>query len=203
MDRSVALCLERLTPHLDRRRVALTGGVAIALHLDLPARPTHDVDFVADTLDAVAPTVVEDFLVSHVHLPQPGYAKFLLQLVDPRSRRCVDVFPDSLGALPRARWHALADASLLVLDPRAILEHKRALLAAASPDAPVEEKHYDDARALAILCGTRLPERPASGFAPAAYSQDLDAVCARCAASADPRFPLAPKHLVHDLLGHV
>jgi hypothetical protein len=53
----VQTCLARLTAHLDHRRVALTGGVAIELHLTPgphsptgAKRPTGDVDLVAEGL---------------------------------------------------------------------------------------------------------------------------------------------------------
>jgi hypothetical protein len=211
MDTSVQTCLARLTPHLDRRRVALTGSVAIALHLDEVGGRGHpgaerrsgDVDLVAEAVDAVLPTVAEEFLVSHFHLPQPGYAKFLVQLVDPVSRLRIDVFPDALGALPRAQWHEVTGVPLLVLDPCSILDHKLGLLAGAAARAPAEEKHYRDAQRLAALCGRLPPDLPASGFAPTAYSQELTATCPRCAASVDPRFRLAPKRQIHDLLGYV
>jgi len=36
-------------------------------------------DFVAAHVDAVRETAIREFLVSHFHLPQPGYAKFLIQ----------------------------------------------------------------------------------------------------------------------------
>jgi hypothetical protein len=57
VDTSVQTCLARLTAHLDHRRVALTGGVAIELHLTPGThsptgakRPTGDVDLVAEGL---------------------------------------------------------------------------------------------------------------------------------------------------------
>ena len=210
MNTSVQTCLARLTPHLDPGRVALTGGVAVELHLGAAGRGdpgaehrSGDVDLVAEAVDAVVPTVVEEFLVSHFHLPQPGYAKFLVQLVDPVSRLRIDIFPDALGALPLARRHEATGVSLLVLDPCSILDHKLELLARASARAPVEEKHYRDAQRLAAFCGRRPPDRPAFGFAPTVYSHDLTASCPRCAASVDPRFRLAPKRRIHDLLGYV
>jgi hypothetical protein len=210
VDPSVQSCLGRLAPHLDRRRVALTGGLAVALHL-VPGerwapgteRLARDVDFVAEAVDTVAPTVAEEFLVSHFHLPEPGYAKFIVQLVDPVTRLRIDVFPDSLSGLARARRHAASGVPFLVLEPQSILDHKLELLARSSPRVPIEEKHYRDAELLATLCGQRPPERPPFGFAHAVYSQDLTAVCPRCAVSADPRFPLAPKRQVHDILGYV
>jgi len=119
-------CFRRLVPHLDTARVALTGGVAIGLHLGVTRRDrircpiAGDVDFVADDADVVRPTVTTDFLVSHFHLPQPGYPKFLIQLVDPGTRLRLDFFPDSLRALKRARVAAIAGVQLRVLEAQDI-----------------------------------------------------------------------------------
>ncbi|HEU4562137.1 MAG TPA: hypothetical protein VFS20_30190, partial [Longimicrobium sp.] len=103
-DERLHACLSRLLRHLDRQRVALTGGIAIDLHARTIGRrrqrdgwPDPDIDLVAEAAGVVSPSVAEDFLISHFHLPQPGYPKFLVQLVDPSSRLRVDVFPDTLG----------------------------------------------------------------------------------------------------------
>lgn len=207
-DERIHSCLSRLVPHLERTRVALTGGIAVDLHARASGRrrlagPHGDVDLVAEAADAVSPTVTGDFLVSHYHLPQPGYPKFLVQLVDPCSRLRVDVFPDSLGALARARQHSVAGVSIRVLDPYGILDHKLATLARASQDHPVDAKHHRDALLLGELCGRPVPPTPAAYLRPDAYSQDVEAVCARCDASRSDRFPLAPRRQIHDILGYV
>lgn len=207
-DARVHTCLSRLLPHLEETRVALTGGIAIALHARASGRrrplrgPHGDIDLVAEAVDAVSSTVVRDFLVSHFHLPQPGYPKFLVQLVDPSSRLRVDVFPDSLRALPRAREESVAGVPMRVLDPCSILDHKLATLARASEDHPVDGKHHRDALLLGELCGRPLPPPPAH-LRPDAYSQDVDAACARCEASRSDRFPLAPRRQIHDVLSYV
>lgn len=82
----------------------------------------------AVTGEAVSSSVATQFLVSHFHLPQPGYPKFLIQLVDPVSRLRVDVFPDLSGSVQRAPVRDVADLQIRVLDVRSILEHKLATL---------------------------------------------------------------------------
>ena len=81
-------CLRRLLPHLDGEDAALTGSAAINVHLSarhLPqSRAADDVDFVARRRESVSASVTREFLVSHFHLPQPGYRKWLVQLVDPQ-----------------------------------------------------------------------------------------------------------------------
>ncbi len=209
-DERLHACLQRLLPHLDRRRVALTGGVAIDLHARTIGRQRHrdgwpdaDVDLVAEAADVVSPSVTGDFLVSHYHLPQPGYPKFLIQLVDPSSRLRVDVFPDALGAFPRAREREVAGILMHVLEPCDILAHKLATLARASADRPVDEKHHRDALLLGEICNRTIPAPPASSLRPDTYSKDVDAACARCATSRSHAFPLAPKQQIRDILGYV
>ncbi|HET7463994.1 MAG TPA: hypothetical protein VFJ82_22250 [Longimicrobium sp.] len=201
--------LSRLLPHLDSGRIALTGGVAVGLHLGARCGErarglaADDVDLVASGVDAVHPGVTAGFLVSHFHLPHPGYAKFLVQLADPVTRLRVDLFPDSLHALARAAVMDVAGVPLRVLAPDDILEHKLATLAKASAAHPAEPKHFEDARRLAALCGRPVPPVPAAHLGAATYSRDVDAVCARCEASRCAAFPLAPRREILDVLGYV
>ena len=202
-------CLRRLVPHLDTERVALTGGVAIGLHLGVSPRgrmrrlAAGDVDFVAEDANVVRQTVTTDFLVSHFHLPQPGYPKFLVQLVDPATRLRLDFFPDALRALNRAPVRDVAGIPLRVLRAQDILDHKLTLLAGASAGSPIEEKHYVDALQLGTVCGREVPELPASHRSTTTYSQDIDAACRRCEVSQCAAFPLAPKRAIFDILGYV
>ena len=202
------ICLAALSPHVDPDRVALTGGVAIALSLPegrwpRAGAPIADLDLVADSRDAVRNTVAAAFLVSHYHVPQPGYAKFMIQLVEPGSRLRVDIFPADPGSLERARPVTLDGRRWLVLDLESILAHKLRTLAGASAAAPVPRKHFEDARALARHAGREIPAVPPAHLSREVFSQDLDMRCARCEASSDPGFPLAPKRRIHDLLGYV
>jgi hypothetical protein len=202
-------CLHRLTPHLDVARVALTGGVAIGLRCDSDDGPrgrldtAEDIDLVAACPDGVRPTVGTDFLISHFHRPQPGYPKFLIQLVDPMARLRVDVFPDSLHALSRASVCDVAGIPMQVLQANDILDHKITLLSGASPTKPIDPKHYADAKLLGHACGRDVPADLASHLAHDAYSRDLDAPCARCDASRCDEFPLASKRAIFDVLGYV
>jgi len=202
-------CFRQLVPHLDTARVALTGGVAVGLHLGVPRREgmrritVVDIDFVAEDADVVRRTVTTDFLVSHFHRPQPGYPKFLIQLVDPATRLRLDFFPDSLHALRRAPVVDVSGVPLRVLEAQDILEHKLTLLAGASAASPVEEKHYADATRLGTFCGREVPLVPTAHLCTTVYSQDTDAVCRRCEASRCADFPLAPKRAILDLLGYV
>jgi hypothetical protein len=194
---------------VDTGLIALTGSVAVELHLEVTRRDrmrrfaAEDIDFVAYDAKAVRPTVTSDFLVSHFHLPQPGYPKFLIQLVDPATRLRLDIFPDSLRALKRANVLNVAGVPLRVLKAQDILGHKLALLSKASAASPVDKKHYADAKRLGTICGHEAPPLPASHVARAFYSQDTEAKCPRCEISQCTVFPLAPKTAILDILGHV
>src|ERR671912_190028 len=127
-------CLRRLIPHVDVARIALTGGVAIGIHLDgtgdgqARSGTAEDIDFVAAEVDAVCHTITSDFLVSHFHRPQASYPKFLIQLVDPVTRLRLDFFSDTTLALSRAPLLDVAGIPLRVLGARDILDHKMRLL---------------------------------------------------------------------------
>ncbi len=92
----------------------LTGGAAIGIHVDgthgarTRADAAVDVDFAAENIDVVRHTVTSDDLVSHFHLPQPGYPKFLLQLVDPATHLRFGFLADALRALCRVPVVAVA-----------------------------------------------------------------------------------------------
>ena len=206
---SLHKCLSRLLPHLDDMQIALTGGVAIRLHVDevrsdrIPAFAAEDVDFVAGSVHAIHPTVTGDFLVSHYHLPHPGYAKFLVQLVDPASRLRLDFFPDTQRALSRAPVVDIGGVPIRMLGAEDILNHKIQLLSGAFAGSHVEEKHYADAKRLGARCGREVPTIPASQLVSTVYSQDLEEMCSRCETSRSAAFPLAPKAAIFDVLGYV
>ena len=181
-------CLERLRAHVDADALALTGSVALGVHLPALAR-VADVDFVARRMDAVRPSVTGDFLVSHYHVAPD---KPIVQLVDGETRLRIDVFPDRADALARATVHE----GWRVVTAADLLAHKRTLLG-----RPVDPKHWRDIVALSALCGEPLPPEPA--LAPDVYCTDLRYVCARCERSRSSAFPLAPKRAIFDVLGYV
>jgi hypothetical protein len=198
--------LSRFLPHVDKEDIALTGGVAIDLHLSAAglAATRHDIadlDFVARQSSSVSPGVSRVFLVSHYHLPQPGYPKFMVQLVDPVSRIRIDVFPDLVSSLSRAQPRVVAGHSLAVLDARSILTHKLLTLAKSSPEHLTDEKHQRDAMVLAALLGERIDQVSASHLTKEIYGMDLSP-CPRCEVSRRPEFPLASKQAVFDVLGY-
>jgi hypothetical protein len=201
--------LRGLLPHLDAARIALTGGVAIGLHLGphpgdgTMGRPPEDIDLVAAAPDAVRPTVTTDFLVSHFHLPQPGFPKFLIQLVDAVTALRIDVFPDSLGALARAAPADVGGTQVAVVGPGDILDHKLATLEKATPDNLADPKHLEDARRLSAFLQRESPRTPISAVSTPVYSRDIEESCPRCDASRSSAYPLASKRRILDVLGYV
>jgi hypothetical protein len=202
-------CLSRLLPPVDRDRIAMTGGVAIGVHLARSygdasrGAAAEDIDFAVESVDAIRPTVTNDFLVSHFHLPQMGYPKFMVQLVDPVTRLRLDFFPGALAVLERSATVDIAGVSVRILAPEDILDHKIHLLASASAEAPVEAKHYSDAIRLGGISQRAISRMAAPHPASRAYSRDVNATCPRCEASKRPVFPLAPKQAIFDVLGYI
>jgi hypothetical protein len=206
LDSQQRSCLTKLLPHVDCHEVALTGSIAIELHLVAAGLPTlgraaGDVDFVATRLTAVAPTIGRDFLISHFHVPRSGYPKFIVQLVDPVSRLRIDVFADLMGAVPNAKRIAVAGHHLLVLDARSILGHKLKILQSASAAQPVDDKHMRDACLLGAMLGEDIEAIPTAHFTTEVHGRDLSA-CPRCEASLNANFPIASKQQVLDILGY-
>lgn len=204
----LASCLRRLLPHTDPANLALTGGVAIELGVTARGHAgtrasIADLDFVAAHPGVVDPSVSREFLVSHYHVAQSGVPKFLIQLVDPRSKIRIDIFPDLTGALATARCVAVGQQSLRMLSLESIFAHKIQILSGASQEKPVDPKHVRDARTLGALLGRAVPQVPRNALCPDVYRIDMNLVCQRCALSLDPAFPLAPKSRIYELLGYV
>ena len=201
----LSACLARLIPHLRSDDVAITGGVAIQLGMaELGRAGSHpviaDLDLVADSIDAVLPSVASAFLVSHYHVVQPGVPKFMAQLVDAVSGIRVDVFPDLVGSLMRASVVKVGAQFVRMLALDDILEHKLLTVSKASPGSPVDPKHAHDAHALGKLLDRTVPAIAEGSLVEDVYGIDED-FCRRCQLSSNPRFPVAPKDQIFSLLG--
>jgi hypothetical protein len=200
-------CLERLMPHVRPGCVALTGGVGIQFGMAGIGRhgsrdEIADLDLVATSVEAITPTVVGPFLVSHYHVVRSGVQKFMIQLVDPVSRIRVDVFPDMVGSLVDARPIAIGGHSVHVLPLQRIFEHKLLTLSRASQSAPIDPKHVRDARLLGDdVLRKQVPDVASEALAPDAYGVEADWSCQRCELSSHPSWPLARKDRIFQLLG--
>ena len=200
-------CLTRLLRHLRVDDFAVTGGVAVEMHLAAAGRPgirstLGDLDAIARDVDALPPTLTGDFLVSHRHVAGPGVPKSLLQLVDPVTRLRVDCFPDVGGDVAAATRMTFGRSEVRVATAATLLQHKTRTIRKASANDPVDPKHVRDAVALARLCGLPAPSVPLY-IAPATYGTDVEATCSRCERTRSDAFPLAPKRAILALLGYV
>jgi hypothetical protein len=194
-----------LLPHVTRADIAITGGVAMHVGMARYGRRSllsdiTDLDLVATSIDAVRPSVVGPFLVSHYHVVRPGVPKFMIQLVDPLARARVDIFPDLAGSIADARETRIGEYSIRVLSLESLLEHKLLTLSKASRSAPIDPKHVRDAQLLGELLGA-----PVSGIDQEAVVPDVygagDLACERCELSSHPDWPRAPTEQIFDVLG--
>jgi hypothetical protein len=200
-------CLDRLTPHLRLNAVALTGGVGIQLGLAALGEAgtrdhVADLDLVATSLDAIAPSAVGQFLVSHRHVVQPDVPKFMVQLVDSVSRIRVDVFPDLVGSIKDARVTTIGAHRVQVLPLARILDHKLLTLSSASVNAPIDPKHVLDAQRIGAVFRKPVPPVEPEKVKPDVYGVGIDdQPCRRCDLSRDADWPLAPRARIIELLG--
>ena len=202
----LADCLDRLAPHARLEHLAITGGVGIQLGLAWLGRQGSrdeiaDLDLVADSIDAIRPSVAFQFLVSHYHVMRPRVPKFMIQLVDPLSRIRIDMFPDLAGSLGDTRTVGIGGQSIKVLSLGGIFEHKVQTLSRASSSAPIDPKHVRDAVVLGEVLGRVVPLAAAGALARDVYGGDADLACERCELSSHPDWPLAPKDRIFELLG--
>ncbi len=198
-------CLGKLMPHVRRDDFAVTGGVAIEFGLAEIGRPGYrttvaDLDCLVSSLDAIAPSVCNSFLVSHYHVAGARVPKFMVQLVDPISAMRVDVFPDFVGSVARAGLVQIGAEHVKMIALDDILTHKLLTISKASPTQPVDPKHANDAYVLGEVLGRRIPAVSRECLAKDIYGTD-DFPCGRCALSRDPAFPVAPKREIFTLLG--
>lgn len=90
-------------------------------------------------------------------------------MVDTDARLQTDFFPDTLGALGRAAVADVVGVPLREVRAQDLPDHKLALLAEASVENPIDEKHYSDAKRLGAVCGRDM-SLPVSHFARPSYA---------------------------------
>jgi hypothetical protein len=189
-------------------------------------RGLNDIDFVTGEFGGLPETLASDFLVRHAHpLDPPG--KMILQLVDPTARLRVDVFRACGQTMRRTIEVELPTGKTRLIAVEDLVARAARLVLALADGMPVASKHADDYLRLAGLAepaavdeaweDQRRPSHPATfreadelvrRLIPARsnlliapqYSNDVSAVCPRCAGS--PPFPLADPKLVLSLIGY-
>ena len=233
-DASDAARAERTLHRLARHDIsgwALTGGVAIELHILLRAgeramRPLHDIDFIAGAFASIPQTLVGSLLLRHVHPDDPP-GKTMLQAVDPESRVRVDLFRAYGGEMERASELTLGALRLKVVSIDDLVARHARLNWDLVEGKPVAPKYARDFRRLLALVETaaieevwqehRKPHFPVSfreavshlraAFASLAEllvapTYSTDVLAVCARCKAAPGFPLAEASLVLALLGY-
>lgn len=139
--------LAKLRRH-DISALALTGGLAIELHLlrrGMPVgmRPLNDIDFLADAFDDIPITLSEDFIFRHVH-PHDPPAKTLLQAVDPDTAARVDVFRACGGEMGRAERGEIAGSAVRIIAVDDLIARNARLCLDLASGTLVPAKHARD-----------------------------------------------------------
>lgn len=215
----------------DLAQLVLTGGLAIELHrLDrgLAAQPRrlNDIDFLADTLEAIPKGLAGTMIFRHVH-PHDPPGKTLLQAVDLETAVRVDVFRACGNSIARATSIEIEGSELRMISVEDLTARIARLCMDLAHDMPIPAKHaHDFLRVLPLVeidvMGTvwqehRRLSHPVS-FAETAillsnlidtrkdlqilsrHSRDANEHCSRCEATA--AFPLADARRVLSLLGY-
>jgi hypothetical protein len=209
----------------------LTGGLAIEIHriregFPTEMRPLNDIDFLADSFEAIPGTLSADFLFRHVH-PHDPPGKTLLQCVDAETAVRVDVFRSYGGVMARAFSIEIAGSNMRMISVEDLAARMARLCMDLARGTPVPAKHARDFLRLLPLVDIgrldaawhehRKPAHPAS-FAEVSnllteliatrnellivpeYSRNTSETCTRCEATS--AFPLADANRILCLLGY-
>lgn len=210
---------------------ALTGGLAVEIHClrrgcQPSVRALNDIDFIAESFDAIPESLGEDFLFRHIH-PYDPPNKTMLQLVDSESKLRIDVFRSGGDTLCR-RYDLDLSGSLIKVISLEDLTARTARLALDLADGvPTPSKHATDFLRLADLVDSAAVEaawvdhrRPGHPFTfkkardllynfisarqdiliTPEYSKNANEVCLRCRSIRG--FRLADPKVVLSLLGY-
>jgi hypothetical protein len=210
---------------------ALTGSLAIELHrqqngFGSEIRPLNDIDFLADSFEAIPKTLSADFIFRHVH-PHDPPGKTLLQSVDPETAVRVDVFRAYGNTLARAIPLEFSGTTMRIISLEDLTARTARLCMGLAAGTLVPAKHARDFLRLLPLVKLetmkpiwkehRKPSHPES-FAETAsqltaliparrelhialtYSTDTHVICSRCRSTV--AFPLADAERVLSLLGY-
>lgn len=208
--------LRKLRRH-DIQGWALTGGLAVEIHrlrrgCDTSVRALNDIDFIAESFDAVPESLADDFLFRHIH-PWDPPNRMMLQFIDAESALRIDVFR-ACGHTMRRTTNLHLSAGMIQLISLEDLTARTARPALDVADgATTPSKHPADFLRLAELVDAtevetawldhRKPGQPASFqearsllqyLIPARqnllitpdYSKDADDICSRCESTLAP-----------------
>ncbi len=138
---------EKLRLH-DIHKFALTGGLAIEIHLIAQDHVQHtrnlnDVDFVVESFASIPGTLAKSFLIRHIH-PKATEGKTLMQLVDPDEALRIDIFRAYGAAMKRCRPLCLADTAIQMVSAEDLAARAASLLMDLEGGSTVASKHALD-----------------------------------------------------------
>lgn len=129
-------------------QAALTGGLAIELHLLQPGarpqtRPLNDIDFLVDSFDAIPESLSADLLFRHVH-PHDPPAKTLLQAVAPETAVRIDFFRAYGATMSRTTNIELGGHALRIVSLADLTARTARLCMDLAASVPTPRKHAHD-----------------------------------------------------------
>lgn len=139
----------------DIARWALTGGLAVEIHLLRLGRPSsardlNDLDFIAGSFDCLPETLAQGFRFRHIHsLDPPG--KTMLQFVDPDTAMRIDVFRACGATMSRAFPLNLPSGTMQVVSIEDLAARAARLTLDLAEGVPLPSKHATDFLRLAEL----------------------------------------------------
>jgi hypothetical protein len=148
----VSRVLEKLAFH-DLRRFALTGSLAIQMHLIGLGHVPHtcslnDVDIVVESLVSIPDALAKDFLVRHIH-PHVPEGKMLIQLVDPDEALRIDVFRAYGATIARSKFVLLGTSLTQVVSLEDLAARVASLVMDLERGVAVARKHAQELQSLA------------------------------------------------------
>ena len=143
----VERALHRLAKH-DMTCWALTGGIAIELHLLHHGKPSatralNDLDFIVESFEHIPVTLAEDFLFRHIHPTDPP-GKALLQCIDTENTLRIDVFRAASEVIARSNPIAFADCTIRVVSLEDITARLARLVLEIAKGLPINARHAKD-----------------------------------------------------------
>lgn len=221
--------LSKLIPHLTPNKFVIVGGLAIRYHLQkagisYPERPFNDLDIIAENIDVVHTSIINDFLTYHFH--QSGKS-FYFAFVDEETSTKVDIFdyekpPDKVIEV-QFNGHTIKVQSVEDQLAKTVFDIQR-----ISAKAKVDPKQFSDARLLAQIADMqrvnvlwkkiRNPEHPESikdaiqraeliqqehpqWVKQGPFKKEGPYICSECVSSSE--FPIIPMDKINYLLGYV
>jgi hypothetical protein len=189
-------------------------------------RALNDIDFIADSFDAIPKSLADDFLFRHIHPSDPP-GKTMTQFIDSESALRIDVFRANGATMSRTADLDLKAAMIQLISLEDLVARTARLALGLAVGVPTPSKHAIDFLRLAELVDLteietawpdhRKPGQPASFIETSSllehlipvrqdllitpdYSKDAEEACPRCRRTAAFRF--ADPKVILSILGY-